>query len=290
MDKWAELRTAYQVAKLGTISAAATALGFHRATVNRHIDVLEEEIGARIFIRHARGYTLTELGEDVLRVAQKTEELIEDLAGRVEGGKATLEGELKLTILAGFAELIMKPISDFRAENPNCIVHLDAGENLARLEYGEAHIALRAGPKPDHPDYVVSKFAQINFNLYAHQSYIQRFGMPKDTDDFDNHQFVLPPKFGGNLSVREWIQNIIRPDMIALSTQHVNVNFKAVLAGIGIGFIEDYKAKMFGGFHRVLAPNQEWSVPIWLVTHVDLHRTAKVQAMLRCIKSARQEE
>ena len=289
MDKWAELRTAYQVAKLGTVSAAANALGFHRATVNRHIDVLEQEMGARIFIRHAQGYTLTELGEDVLRVAQKTEELIEDLAGRVEGGKATLEGELKLTILAGFAELIMKPISNFRAENPNCIVHLDAGENLARLEYGEAHIALRAGPKPDHPDYVVSKFAQINFNLYAHKSYIQRFGMPKDTGNFDNHQFVLPPSFGGHLSVREWIQNIIRPDMISLSTQHVNVNFKAVLAGIGIGFIEDYKAKIYGGFHRVLPPNQEWSVPIWLVTHVDLHRTEKVQAMLRCIKLAHQK-
>ena len=113
MDKWAELRTAYQVAKLGTVSAAANALGFHRATVNRHIDALEEEMGARIFIRHARGYTLTELGEDVLRVAQKTEELIDDLAGRVQGGKAALEGELKLTILAGFAELLMKPISDF---------------------------------------------------------------------------------------------------------------------------------------------------------------------------------
>jgi DNA-binding transcriptional LysR family regulator len=78
--------------------------------------------------------------------------------------------------------------------------------------------------------------------------------------------------------------------MIAMSPQHVNVNFKAVLAGVGIGFIEDYNAKMYGGFHRVLTPNQEWSVPIWLVTHVDLHRTEKVQAMLRCIKSARQEE
>jgi DNA-binding transcriptional LysR family regulator len=44
MDKWAELRTAYQVAKLGTVSAAATALGFHRATVNRHIDVLEKRL------------------------------------------------------------------------------------------------------------------------------------------------------------------------------------------------------------------------------------------------------
>ena len=78
--------------------------------------------------------------------------------------------------------------------------------------------------------------------------------------------------------------------MIALSTQHVNVNFKAVLAGIGMGVIEDHKAQMYGGFHRVFPQNQEWSVPIWLVTHVDLHRTEKVQAMLRCIKSARQEE
>ena len=61
MDKWAELRTAYQVARLGTVSAAAEMLGFHRATVNRHIDVLEAALGARIFIRHARGYALTVL-------------------------------------------------------------------------------------------------------------------------------------------------------------------------------------------------------------------------------------
>ncbi|MBT5488354.1 MAG: LysR family transcriptional regulator, partial [Halieaceae bacterium] len=50
------------------------------------------------------------------------------------------------------------------------------------------------------------------------------------------------------------------------------------------------KAKMYGGFHRVLPPNQGWFVPVWLVTHVDLHRTEKVQAMLRCIKRARQNE
>ena len=78
--------------------------------------------------------------------------------------------------------------------------------------------------------------------------------------------------------------------MIALSSQHVDVNFKAVFAGVGIGIIEDHKAKRYGGFHRVLTTNEEWSVPIWLVTHVDLHRTEKVQAMLRCIKRARQNE
>lgn len=139
MDKWTELRTAYWVAKLGTVSAAADKLGFHRATVNRHIDVLEAEIGGKIVLRHARGYALTEIGQDVLRVAQKAEELIKDLAGRVQGGKTRIEGEIKLTVLAPFARMLMGAINRFRQENPQCLVHVDVGESLAKLEYGEAH-------------------------------------------------------------------------------------------------------------------------------------------------------
>ena len=33
MDNWDEVRTAYQVARLGTVSGAAEVLGVHRATV-----------------------------------------------------------------------------------------------------------------------------------------------------------------------------------------------------------------------------------------------------------------
>jgi len=36
MDQWDELHTAYWVARLGTVSAAAERLGVHRATVVRH--------------------------------------------------------------------------------------------------------------------------------------------------------------------------------------------------------------------------------------------------------------
>ena len=192
MDRWAELRTAYQVARLGTVSAAADVLGFHRATVNRHIDLLEDELGGRIFIRHARGYSLTELGEDLLRVAQKTEELVDDLAGRARGAKALIEGDIKLTTLEPFAGLIMKPIAEFRARNPNCLVHVDASEDLARLEYGEAHIALRAGPMPDHPDYVVSAFGRAWLNLYAHDNYGAAHGLPTSEDDLEGHMFIVP--------------------------------------------------------------------------------------------------
>lgn len=81
MDKWTEFKTAYQVARLGTVSAAASALGVHRATVIRHIDALEAELGGTIFHRHKTGYSPTEIGEDLLRVAQTTEDQLEQFAG-----------------------------------------------------------------------------------------------------------------------------------------------------------------------------------------------------------------
>ena len=286
MDKWAELRTAYQVAKLGTVSAAADALGFHRATVNRHIDLLEEDIGARIFIRHARGYALTELGEDVLRVAEKTEALIDDLAGRVKGGKAKIEGEIKLTILAPFASLIMRPVRDFRILNPNCRVDIDATDDLARLEYGEAHIALRAGPKPDHPDYVVTSFGAVGFNLYAHDIYVQKHGLPDDVGDLAGHSFVIPQLLEARQPFRSWMKEHVQPDMIALTSRDIWVNIAAISAGLGMGFIVDHEVQGRSDFHRVLPPNSAWLTILWLVTHVDIHRTEKVQAMLRCIKAA----
>ena len=221
-------------------------------------------------------------------MARKTEELVDDLAGRVQGGKTRIEGRIKLTILAPFASLLMEAITEFRAKNPDCIVEIDASEDLGRLEYGEAHIALRAGARPDHPDYVVNNFGPVGFNLYAHDTYVLRHGLPDDTGDFTGHRFVLPQGPEGRLPFGQWLKDHVREDMIAVSSRDIWVWAEAISAGIGMGFMGDHEARQRGGLHPVLPPNPDWSVPAWLVTHVDLHRTEKVQAMLRCIRSTPQ--
>ena len=48
MDNWDEIRTAYQVARNGTVSGAADVLGVHHATVIRHIDALEQRLGVAV--------------------------------------------------------------------------------------------------------------------------------------------------------------------------------------------------------------------------------------------------
>ena len=100
MDHWNEMRTAYTVARLGTVSAAAQALGLHRATVVRHIDALEAALGGRLFQRHPRGYTTTEAGDDVLPIAATTDEQFRDLRGRMRGAHAAASGALVVTSTA----------------------------------------------------------------------------------------------------------------------------------------------------------------------------------------------
>jgi len=122
LENWDEIRTAYQVARLGTVSGAAEVLGVHHATVIRHIDALERRIGARLFQRHARGYTPTEAGRDLLAVAQTTQEQFNQLTSRSKGQGEAVTGELGVTSSAGSAGLITPVFATFQAADPGVLI------------------------------------------------------------------------------------------------------------------------------------------------------------------------
>ena len=88
MDLWTEIYTAYRLATAGTVSKAAAELGVHRATVNRHIDALEAGLGTRLFLRHRRGYELTDAGQEFLAVAERSHEMLGDIFARMRVKKA----------------------------------------------------------------------------------------------------------------------------------------------------------------------------------------------------------
>lgn len=270
------------LARLGTVSAAAEALGVHRATVNRHIDTLEAEFQAPLFQRHARGYTLTEMGHEMLEVVGRADEMFSDLAGRSHGRAGRLSGNLVVTTLAAVAPLVMPAIRAFHLAHPHIRLELHAGADLARLEHGEAHVAFRAGPKPDTLDYVVKLFRQVRFGLYASRDYISRRGQPVH-ENFEGHVFIGSDDSLSRLPYANWMNRHLKPDQYALKATDPQAITSAVHEGIGIGFLADNEAARDPDLVVILPPSEEWSVPIWIVTHVDLHRTEKIQAFLRCV-------
>ena len=64
----------------------------------------------------------------------------------------------------------------------------------------------------------------------------------------------------------------------------INDIFWQCLQFPGIGFLPVLQAKDDPNLIEVIPSREEWSGPLWLVTHVDLHRTTKVQAFLTHLK------
>lgn len=284
MDNWDEIRTAYQVARMGTVSGAADVLGVHHATVIRHIDALEGKLGVKLFQRHARGYTPTEAGHDLLQVAKTTDDQFNQLEGRIKGGGEGVTGELVITALESMAPLMAPIIADFQREYPEVIVRFRAGTRLFRLEYGEAHVALRAGPQPQEPDNVVQSLGKLAVGLYASTRYIEDHGRPADANDLAGHRFVGPDEGLIRAPFAEWMRANVPAGQITFRTNDNFTSEQAVLAGAGIGFMALWSAQKHPDLHEILPPQDDWSGQLWLVTHVDLHRTTKVQAFVKFLK------
>ncbi len=284
MDNWDEVRTAYQVARMGTVSGAADVLGVHHATVIRHIDAIEARLGVKLFQRHARGYTPTEAGKDLLRVAQATEDQFNQLVGRMKGRGDDVSGELVVTSLASLAPLIVPTLSEFQQAHPGLIVRYLTGDRLFRLEYGEAHVAIRAGAAPDQPDNVVQPFIAQEVGLFASKGYIARHGKPSSVEDFANHHFVGNDDENSRAPFSRWLRANAPEQAITFRCTNNFCMREAVLAGAGIGFMARWEAMRDPDLVEVLEPLPEWSGKLWLVTHVDLHRTTKVQAFLSFLK------
>lgn len=286
VKNWDEVRTAWHVARLGTVSGAAEAMGVHHATVIRHIDALERQLGSKLFQRHARGYTPTEAGRDLLKVAESIADQFGQLAGRIRGQGAEVSGELVVTSIPGLTGVVVPALCSFRDQHPQLKVRYLTDTRLFRLEYGEAHVAIRAGAVPENPDNVVQAFGGLSASLYATKHYAERYGIPKGPEDFAAHRFVGVE--GDNLRApfHRWLHANIPLEQLVFRGTETAATVEAIRAGTGIGFVPDHQAIDYPELVQVMPAQRGWAAPLWLVTHVDLHRTPKVQAFLSHLKAA----
>lgn len=286
VDTWGEIRTAYQVARLGTVSGAAEVLGVHHATVIRHIDALEKRLATKLFQRHARGYTPTEAGRDLFSTAQRTEEQFGQLVSRIKGQGETVTGELVVTSISGIAPVLSPVFAEFQALHPDVAIRFYSDMRLFRLDYGEAHVAIRAGAAPQDGDYVVQPLARVQAALYASKAYLQARGMPNGPQDYLRHQFVGPVDADNRAPFYRWLRDNVPDEAITYRVSEPSATTAALLAGLGLGYMPVWEAEKHPDLVQVMPPRAEWESPLWIVTHVDLHRTLKVQSFLTVLKRA----
>ncbi len=140
------LRVLTEVARHGSFSAAASALGYTQPAVSRQIATLEAETGTLLVRRAAHGAVLTDAGrmlvgrtEEILARLREAEAELRALAG-LEGGRLRLG-----TFASAAGSIVPIAVARFRERHPAVelsIVMADPIDSLPQLRSGELDMAL----------------------------------------------------------------------------------------------------------------------------------------------------
>jgi len=140
------LRVLREVARHGSISAAAAALNYTPSAVSQQLAQLEREVGVKLVERRSTGVVLTRAGQvlvahanAMLARASRAEEELRQLA---DGSW----GRLRVGAFASAAAALMpEAILAMRAAQPSCAVELveqDTPESVAELRRGELDLGI----------------------------------------------------------------------------------------------------------------------------------------------------
>jgi DNA-binding transcriptional LysR family regulator len=150
----ADLKVFETVARLGGMNRAAAELNTVQSNVTARIRQIEEELGAALFERHARGVTMTGAGQRLLPYATRMRRLMEE-ARRAFSDTGVPKGSLLIGSLETTAALrLSSQLSTYIAAYPEVDLSLRTGTTCelskAVLDY-ELEGAFVCGPV-SHPD------------------------------------------------------------------------------------------------------------------------------------------
>ncbi|WP_461283677.1 LysR substrate-binding domain-containing protein [Acidiferrobacter sp.] len=118
------------VARMGSINAAADALGLTQPAVSNQLRRLQDWLGEPLYRRHGRGVTPTSLGKRLLRVASQIESALVDAETLQTDVQGLMQGSLLLVASQTNAEfLLLRAMAVFQKRYPMIAVRLQSGNS-----------------------------------------------------------------------------------------------------------------------------------------------------------------
>ncbi|MFI8104653.1 LysR family transcriptional regulator [Streptomyces sp. NPDC086023] len=143
-----------RVAREGSFTAAARALGYTQSAVSRQIQALEDEWDTVLFDRLPRGVRLTEAGRVLLPHAQGVRDRLRAARAELDAVRSLGGGMLRLgAFAAADVTLVPRAMAEFRERHPDvAVVHTEGptAKHVALLEAGELDLAVVSTPA-GHP-------------------------------------------------------------------------------------------------------------------------------------------
>ncbi|SJZ94482.1 LysR family transcriptional regulator [Consotaella salsifontis] len=242
---WDKLRIFHAAAEAGSFTHAADQLNLSQSAISRQVAALEQEIGAPLFHRHARGLVLSEQGELLFQTTNDVIKRLESVQMQLSETQEKPTGKLRVTTTVGLGSgWLTERAKEFLELYPEVELQLvfDNEEIDLTMRKADAAIRLRA---PQQPDLIQRRLFTVHLHVYASPAYLSRFGRPRSIEELDKHRIVTfgepTPSYLRNLNALETVglpDNQVRSPILQINNL---MSIKLVIeSGIGLALLPDY--------------------------------------------------
>ena len=274
---WNQVRAFLVTAEEGSFSAASRALGLTQPTLGRQVAALEDRLGVTLFERLGRSLSLTQSGLELLEHVRA----MGDAAGRIaltaSGQSQRIEGHVCITATDVLSMHLLPPaLRRLRDMAPAIEVEVVASNEVRDLRRREADIAIRHA-RPEQPDLIAKLLRELSIRLYASTDYLDRLGRPGSLGDLAEAVFIGFDRSDRLLTRLKQMGLPLEKDNFRLTSENGAVAWEMVKHGLGIGLMAEDVADQTPGVECVLPDLDPIPVPVWLVTHRELHTSRRIR-------------
>ena len=280
---WDKLKIFHAVAEAGSFTSATTVLNLSQSAISRQIQSLEQDLKVQLFERHARGLTLTENGEYVYKTAHEVISKLKEVETSLGDQKNKPSGKLTITTVRSFGTHWLTPrIQEFMNLNPEIEIELIFDDKELDLSIRQADIGIFMR-RPKQLNYIQRKLVDINYHIYGSTKYLEKYGIPKTTNDLNKHRFISfgkgapSPVFNSDWTLKLGNKDNKKRKSI-MKVNSVMGLLLAVESGVGLAALPDYLVSQSQNVIKVLSKSEGPITEAHFVYPQSLKNVARVQA------------
>lgn len=275
----ASVRVFEAAARHENFSRAADELAMSQAAVSYHMKVLEERVGATLFVRQARGMALTELGRRIAPQITGAFQTIRETFAAVRSESGSI---LSITAPRTFAtNWLAGKLGTFNLSRPDLSVRLEVSDEIVDLPNSSFDVGIRGMPGPT-PGLVSHFLMRMPVTPFASPAFLARHALSSPEDLLSAHR-LSPDDDWWDL----WFETLPggalqRPASQGIRFDSQVLDGHAAIAGHGVGILSPpmFKPAIDAGLLVQLFPHvAQYRNGFWLVYPEHKRNLAKVRAL-----------
>lgn len=269
---WEDARFFAALARHGSLSGTARALGVNHATVARRVAALERALRVKLFERRPTGYKLTAAGRNALTATEAMESAAGALT-RLKPGRE-LSGLVRITATPSFAESFLIPrLMPLHELHPLLDLEVTAERDISSLNRHQSDIAFRLG-RPEQLEVVARRLTGIAYRFYATRVWRDRIekGVPPAFVGFD--------EAGAGFPEAVWLTKTFNHAPLTFCCNNQTGQSAAARAGFGVALLPHFLAANDATLVEVHLPAVPPKRDLWLLTRRDVQTAQRLRVVV----------